>query len=144
MAMKNNPSNENTLPINFHPMPKRFMVWDKFEHRFHRIRSEKGSWQYVFDIWEMQLLLERLDLTENVICQSTNLFDVRGIEIFEGSIIRDEDEGYFSVIEYRDGEYYGVDPYTTEIIDSLSAMKLCSEVIGHILSDPELVEDGNG
>lgn len=76
-----------------------------------------------------------------IICQSTNLFDTRGVEIFEGSIIRDEDEGYFSVVECRDGEYCGVDPYNNEVIDSLSAMKLCSEVIGHILSSPELLEE---
>lgn len=147
--MNNQLSDIKVGGLNFQPMPKRFMVWDKKEGAFLR-RAGTG----VFNIPSLVVLAKTLDITLDdydefagklepryIVCQSTNLFDENGEEIFEGSIIRDEDEGYFSVVENRDGEYCGVDPYNKEVIDSISAMKSCSEVIGHILSNPELLEE---
>lgn len=138
--------------IKFQPMPKRFMVWNKCEQRFHRLRSEEGSWKYVFDIWEAQCLLERLDQTEVIICQSTNLFDKDGKEIFEGGIVRrawecardDEDAPLFLVIWSPDrAEFafkYGIFHNGVEQIIDKKALRDV-KVIGHILSNPELMEE---
>lgn len=46
MDTKNNSDGENTFPINFQPMPKRFMVWDKGLNKFY---SGSEGKPYIFD-----------------------------------------------------------------------------------------------
>lgn len=128
--------------FNFQPIPKRFMVWDKCEQRFHRLRSEEGSWKYVLDIWEVQCLLERLDQTEVIICQSTNLFDKDGKEIFEGSIV-ENDKGWKGVVTQYKGQwavnYIDVTPVGAWQL--LYDIKNNVKLVGHILSNPGLMEE---
>lgn len=50
MDTKNNSDGENTFPINFQPMPKRFMVWDKGLNKFY---SGSEGKPYIFDIWSL-------------------------------------------------------------------------------------------
>lgn len=127
--------------MKFQPMPKRFMVWDKRG----RVWLKGRSGGLVLDLVDISAELKyNSNLPSDCqIVQSTNLFDAGTSEIFEGSIIRDEDEGYLSVVEYREGDFVGVDPCTGKVIDSLSAMARFSEVISHILSNPELVKEKN-
>ncbi len=123
---------------NFQPMLKRFMVWDKknktflttpmemwqitlhFRDRYHQLYDDNGNSRYTF-------------------CQSTNLFDEDGEEIFEGSIVRDFDESV-GVVYYdlEDGEYRAksADGDSFELAESSRDLK----VLGHILSNPELLE----
>ncbi len=69
--------------IDFQPMPKRFMVWDKV----HNIMSSPVELAGLPSL--------RPDLFDNtsqakdniIVVQSTNLFDKDGKEIFEGSIV---------------------------------------------------------
>ncbi len=143
---------ENTFPINFQPLPKRFMVWDKFEHRFHEIYSEKGGKQGIFDIWDLEWLLGRFDQCESVIVQSTNLFDKDGKEIFEGSIV-EANWGFNTGSTYLDYNMVGIVKNLngvwciTENNSDTDGKMLCElnpedlNILGHILSNPELVEE---
>lgn len=144
----------------FQPMPKRFMVWDTKEKKF----LGKQDWvilptlpdygvtipqddtsltfadEQVIDWADTDLLTGRY-----LICQSTNLFDKDGKEIFEGSIVespewRDDPEFDFSnkvhpperaIVEYRRGGWIGVGGWD---------LRYC-KVIGHILTNPELLEE---
>ena len=130
---------ESNLPINFQPIPKRFMVWDTkyekfltvpmeiwqivihFRNRYHQLYDDSGNSRYVF-------------------CQSTNLFDEDGEEIFEGSIVPwNEDTG---VVEWRNGKW--VLPVTTSafsVYHELGPNADMVKVIGHVLSNPELLEE---
>lgn len=154
-STNSNSGADDDVLTNFQPMPKRFMVFQQFGNppdNWHEVKTCHGHEICIGldgrlrvsgagrDTAAEEFLINN---SEIIICQSTNLFDKNGEEIFEGSIIRDEDEGYFSVVENRDGEYCGVDPYNKEVIDSISAMKSCSEVISHILSNPELLGEKN-
>lgn len=150
MAMKNNPSNENTLPINFHPMPKRFMVWDKVGRRF-LCRRTPNSIEYVYPIFELPLEIDCLDddeKTQYVICQSTNLFDKDGKEIFEGSIVMYNRNTYFVRQDRYNGMWLLKNVKTGDCSESIDGWENGKDerlkLLGHILSNPELVEDGNG
>lgn len=132
------------------PMPKRFMVWGTkhkkfltapmeiwqitlhFRDRYHQLYDDNGNSRYIF-------------------CQSTNLFDKNGKEIFEGSIVRraweiagdDENAPLFLVVwSPARAEFafkYGIFHNGAEqVIDKKASKDV--EVIGHILSDPELME----
>ncbi len=142
---------QNDITINFQPMPKRFMVWDKGLGKFLEHAGEK--------VYDLPLLTDLLD-TYNVveihedllIIQSTNLFDKDGKEIFEGSIVRrawecardDEDAPLFLVIWSPDrAEFafkYGIFHNGVEQIIDKKALRDV-EVVDHILSSPELLEE---
>lgn len=126
---------ENT---NFQPMPKRFMVWDKFEHRFHEIYSEKGGRQRIFDIWDLEWLLGKFDSADSVIIQSTNIFDKDGKEIFEGSIVDyNDDSKAVGFVTQHDSQWCLEDKNGNQMfLKGAPHQKL----IGHILSNPELME----
>ncbi len=142
MAMKNNPSNENTLPINFHPMPKRFMVWDKVGRRF-LCRRTPNSIEYVYPIFELPLEIDCLDddeKTQYVICQSTNLFDKDGKEIFEGHLVRWN--GDVGIVQQRNGKWtFHIVTPAFAVYHELGPTSDMVKVLGHILSNPELLEE---
>lgn len=121
--------------LDFQPMPKRFMVWDKFERRFHEIYSERGGKQRVFDIWDLEWLLGKFDPADSVIVQSANLFDRDDEEIFEGSIVRVG--GETGIVQMVSGKWHAVGDDDIP----LSVWKPSGiEILGHILSNPELLE----
>lgn len=146
---------------NFQPMPKRFMVWDNVGKRF-LIKRLPDSVDMAFSIFELPLEIDCLDEEEKkqfTICQSTNLFDKDGKEIFEGSIV---DFTYWKA-QFTQGRttirgVIGCDSlghYIQRIGGSvklyLSNYAICHEtledfykdfaLVGHILSNPELMGD---
>lgn len=141
--MNNQLSDIGVGNLNFHPMPKRFMVWDKISKQF-RGDGKIFSWQEI----ACMLCPSPLDSEEEVqereqrceLVQSTNLFAKDGKEIFEGSIVRDFDDA-IGVVYYdlEDGEYRAksTNGDSFELAESSCDLK----VLGHILSNPELLED---
>lgn len=138
--------------IDFQPMPKRFMVWDKNNSQFLEISdaypkcqlSEKERKSTVFTLQDLTALFSEAlyyDCSDDyVVCQSTNLFDEDNEEIFEGSIVRDFDESVGVVYDdLEDGEYRAksADGDSFELADSSHDLK----VLGHIFSSPELLEE---
>lgn len=138
-------SDINVGNLDFQPISKRFMVWDKenktflthpmevwqivvhFRNRFHQLYDDNGSSRYVF-------------------CQSTNLFDKDGKEIFEGSIVRaqvfdDSKTRIVGVVVYRQQAFWIVNAKETHSEPLLKFYEKEVKVIGHILSNPELVEE---
>lgn len=91
----------------FQPMLKRFMVWDKEERRFLTYLSSKSV-----DFEYLLILIDHHHITLSelgsryILIQSTNLFDKDGKEIFEGSIIKVNDD--FDTYGMNAGEIYQV------------------------------------
>ena len=125
--------------LNFQPIPKRFMVWDKGNQKFMYFIDDDGYERFMVDISELDVLIEEYGYSyeDVVIIQSTNLFDKDGKEIFEGSIVPwNEDTG---VVEWRNGKW--VLPVTTSafsVYHELGPNADMVKVIGHILSNPEM------
>lgn len=150
--MNNQLSDIGVGNLNFHPMPKRFMVWDKPNGQFLTISdaypkcqiSEGEQKSVVFSLQDLIALFSEVLYYDNrddyIVCQSTNLFDKDGKEIFEGSIVRDFDDA-IGVVYYdlEDGEYRAksTNGDSFELAESSCDLK----VLGHILSNPELLED---
>lgn len=128
--------------VNFHPMPKRFMVWDKENKKFLTIFDDDGLECVKFAIHDLHLVIEENGVTwdEVIIIQSTNLFDKDGEEIFEGSLIVDPDEDIVGIVTYDNDE--GMFRWE---IDGVCHGFECGgdyvRVVGHILSNPELLEE---
>ncbi len=136
--MNNQHPDINVGNLNFQPIPKRFMVWDKkhkeflpmlmeiwqivihFRDRYHQLYDDNGNSRYIF-------------------CQFTNLFDKDGEEIFEGSIIDyDDDSAMLGIVVNVDGQWQLKDKN-----GNLMFLKGAphQKVVGHILSNPELLEE---
>lgn len=154
---------KSNFPINFQPMPKRFMVWDKEEHDFVPYDSnsclarDEDNELYLCDIdWPAKDLVEA-GSNRFILIQSTGLFDKNGKEIFEGSIVIND---YLSYPDHRKGKIIQPVPdvviYDAKIarfvFNTNPDMDLASRggnvgrnltVIGHILSNPELLEEKN-
>lgn len=142
----------NNFLTNFQPMSKRLMVWDKEKHNFIPYDSnfclarDEDNELYLCDIdWQAKDLVET-DINRFILIYSTNLFDKDGKEIFEGSIVEDEFNetlGYVYYepkacawrIKFNNGEED--DGWTLE--NSTSNLR----ILGHILSNPELLEENN-
>lgn len=132
--------------IDFQPVPKRFMVWDKETKAFW---YDFGGQNLIFES-EIRLGLwlanrkevHGLDLNRFIIIQSTNLFDKDGNEIFEGSIVYCESDDEYGYVEYDhdEGKYM-------VIVDNIASDFSCGGdyygVVGHILSNPELLGSEN-
>lgn len=125
---------DNNVLTNFQLMPKRFMVWDK----------EDKDWLFGGKIFTIQDLVSEFGRVPLIfetceVVQSTNLFDKDDEEIFEGSIVRDFD-GEIGVVYYdsQEGQYWAkFSNGDSTAMDSPGIMK----VLGHILSNPELMEE---
>lgn len=126
--------------LNFQPIPKRFMVWDKGNQKFMYFIDDDGYERFMVDISELYVLIEEYGYSyeDVVIIQSTNLFDKDGKEIFEGSILREPDDS-ISVVQY-DGDEGMYRTKCENVLDDMVCGGEYFEVIGHILSNPELVE----
>lgn len=140
---KNNSDTENNFPINFHPMPKRYMVWDKETKEFW---YDFGGKNLIFES-EIRLGLwlanrkevHGLSLDRFIIVQSINLFDKDGKEIFEGSILKCKCGTRIKLVEEKNGGFF---PLATGCYEGANEADEV-EVIGHILSNPELLEGKN-
>lgn len=155
MDTKNNSDSENTFPINFQPMPKRFMAWDKHQKDWVTkflmpSTSDQNSDDYTCPLTLGTNSKGEIDWLNNdqlILCQSTNLFDKDGKEIFEGSIVRYnpsrihpiEDDSVLLVYWYKDSAGFAIDYHG--MICRLDEIEKYCEVIGHILSNPELLEE---
>lgn len=146
----------------FQPIPKRFMVWDTKEGKFlgcqdwailPTLSSCSATIPYDYPgrkITDLQCVdWEDTDMLEDryLICQSTNLFDKDGKEIFEGSII-ETSRGRKFLVEFSERHgLFGV--HVPELDNTCKAYESLWTVIrnekvrliGHILSNPELLEE---
>lgn len=140
---------------NFRPAPKRFIAWDKSKKEWVTRFLMPSTSDEDSNDWTCPLTLGTdaegeknwLNNDQLIIIQSTNLFDKDGKEIFEGSIVEDAYNGTLGYVYYdpkacawrinfvNDAEED--DGWTLE--HSESNVK----VIGHIFSDPELLEKEN-
>lgn len=137
--------------IKFQPMPKRFMVWDKEKDDWLFSFDDDGREYEIFDISKLDLVLDEhgYDYGDVIICQSTNLFDKDGKEIFDGSIVRrswtaakDDDEAPLSLAVWSptSAEFVFKDGISSHGVEEIINKKARKDVIvvGHILSNPEL------
>lgn len=133
----------------FKPTPKRFMVWDKKTESFCQSMNNDGC---VFELPELAAFLmlhaeNGRPHTDFEFAQSTGLFDKDGKEIFEGSIIKDH--GYIVngkplivvVVPHKYIAAYTLSTVMCYYSNRLLGATSGSEVIGHALSDPELLEE---
>lgn len=125
--------------IDFQPIPKRFMVWHKSGKGW--LKGRSGG--YVVDLVDISKGIKSIPhlLDRCTIVQSTNLFDKNGQEIFEGSLIKD-DVGDIGVIRFEDGALiidWNNDEFVNYRFGKVDAE--IAECVGHILSNPELVEE---
>lgn len=155
--MTNSNCNEFDTIKNFKPMPKRFMVWSVKLGKFLTAREAHEFLFYKFVKTEPSGVCELKSTDRHIIVQSTNLFDKDGNEIFEGSIISlegyEEDgmtlrsnytiygyvynkDGRYYLKVYEDGRLINDEYEISEALEDDSSM-----VVGHILSNPELVEE---
>lgn len=138
------------MNIDFKPMPKRFMVWDKPNEQFLTIGdaypkcqlsdNEKNS--IIFSLQDLIALFSEVlyyDYADDyVVCQSTNLFDKDGKEIFEGSIL---DNGHCRALCRWDNSNAEFDFIMIKGHDSVKGWLDEYKMIGHILSNGELLEE---
>lgn len=137
------------IKINFQPMPKRFMVWDT------ETKSFCGSRHNELAIYDMDELADFMSIHRTLgdtpmdrfmFCQSTNLFDKDGKEIFEGSIVKgkvfdDPKTRILGVVIYRQQAFWIINTEETHSEPLLKFYEKEIEVLGHILSNPELLEE---
>ena len=126
------------IKIDFQPMPKRFMVWDRLNKSF-RINNDNDT-----QVFDMATLISfymyeaecGIPYTDFDLVQSTNLFDKDGKEIFEGHIVRVG--GETGTVQMVRGEWHvvGDDDIPLSVWKSSGI-----EILGHILSNPELLEE---
>lgn len=147
MSTKNNSGTDIGVLTNFQSMPKRFMAWDKETKEFW---YDLGGYNLVFEdeirlgLWlANRKEVHGLNLDRFIIVQSTNLFDKDGKEIFEGSIV--EFEGNKHIVINANGCFI-IDSPKLGIIETTWDLlwrydRLNMKVIGHILSNPELLEE---
>lgn len=131
--------------LKFQPATKRFIAWDKYHKAWVTKFLMPSTDNKDSDDWTCPLTLGRkgqamwLNNDQLIICQSTSVFDKHGREIFDGSIVKDFDDvlGYVYFDEdvlgwrvlYQNGDW-----------DDLYNAKAEIVCIGHILSDPKLLE----
>lgn len=143
--------------VDFQPLTKRFMVWDTKTRSF---CESKNNTNGVFDLIELATFIilhaeTGRPHTDFVFIQSTNLFDKDGNEIFEGSILEDESSGLRWLVFIEHGAvmirhggavmHYGY--ISSPMVSCPTASKEYKEtntkLVGHILSNSELMEEKN-
>ncbi len=127
------------MDTDFQPIPKRFMVWDTKSREwlhgdvlreFIECNMQHPEDNAEEDIYEMYVG------GACKIVQSTNLFDKDGKEIFEGHIVRVG--GETGTVQMVHGEWHAVGDDDIP----LSVWKSSGiEILGHILSNPELMKE---
>lgn len=145
--------------IEFQPMPKRFMVWSTEFQKFITYQDLVGSQcqnllEEIMSVETLRDVFEQFNSEYLIICQSTNLFDKDGKEIFEGSIV-EANWGFNTGSTYLDCNTVGIVKNLngvwciTEDNSDTDGKMLCElepddlNLLGHTLSNPELLEEGN-
>ena len=138
---------ESNFPINFQPTPKRFIAWDKHKKDWVTKFLMPSTSDEDSDDYTCPLTLgvdtkgekNWLNNDQLIVCQSTNLFDKNGEEIWEGSIVDYNDDGEaLGIVVGVDGQWQLKDKN-----GNLMFLKGAphQKLIGHILSNPELLQE---
>ena len=130
--------------LNFQPIPKRFMVWDKGNQKFMYFIDDDGYERFMVDISELYVLIEEYGYSyeDVVIIQSTNLFDKDGKEIFEASIV--EWGSDIGAVELYKGKWtFHIVDEPFDVYHELFPNADMVKVVGHIFSNPELLRRNN-
>ena len=85
--------------------------------------------------WSLQVLV-----SDETIGQYTGLTDKNGTKIFEGDILRDDDNEENGVVEFVDGEFCVV--FGNLETHGIADIACCCYVIGNIHDNPELMKGG--
>lgn len=141
----------NVGNLNFQSMPKRFIAWDKYRNDWVTKFLMSSTDDKESDDWTCPLTLginskgekDWLNNDQLIICQSTGLFDKDGKEIFEGSIVENGHRWRGIIVGYKGQWVVNYKIPTPEMWHLLYDIKNCIKNIGHILSNPELLEDEN-
>lgn len=93
--MEGKTDTQNTSPIKFRPMPKRFIVWtgkDFYRERDKNSPSGPNSKIdgkiKVFELRTLSILAHFPNIKVKAVCQCTGLLDCKAQFIYEGSILR--------------------------------------------------------
>ena len=120
------------------------MVWDKGNQKFMYFIDDDGYERFMVDISELYVLIEEYGYSyeDVVIIQSTNLFDKDGKEIFEGSIV--EWGSDIGAVELYKGKWtFHIVDEPFDVYHELFPNADMVKVVGHILSNPELLRRNN-
>lgn len=80
-------------------------------------------------------------IDEKYLMQSTGLFDINGVEIFEGDVLRGDDgEIFFNTVYFDEKKAKWMRDTDIELWENVELL----EIIGNIYENPELVEEING
>lgn len=138
------------------PIPKRFMVFQQFgspPNNWHEVKTCYGHEICIGldgrlrvsgagrDTAAEEFLINNSKI---IICQSTNLFDKDGKEIFEGSIVKwlDSKTGIGlgeGVVRVQNGMTF-IERPSYDLYPDWDEEKENLVLVGHILSNPELLE----
>ncbi len=145
---------ESNFPINFQPTPKRFIAWDKHKKDWVTKFLMPSTSDEDSDDYTCPLTLgvdtkgekNWLNNDQLIVCQSTNLFDKDGKEIFEGSIVRgqvfdDSRTRIVGVVVYRQQAFWIMNINETHSEPLLEFSENELENISHILSNPALLQE---
>lgn len=110
-------------------------------------RTDNGAWTsgYLFCFWESAYLCwgmkNNVPVMEEVIPETvgqyTGLKDKNGTKIFDGDILRDDDNEENGVVEFIDGEFCVV--FGNVETHGIYDIACCCYVIGNIYDNPELI-----
>ncbi|MGN0598671.1 MAG: YopX family protein [Oscillospiraceae bacterium] len=120
---------------------------------YHRTKYKNGDWVYglvtrLYDDRFENLPAEMADINgvsgievdHKTFGQYTGLTDKNGVKIFEGDILRDDDNEENGVVEFVDGEFYVV--FGNVETHGIADIACCCYVIGNIHDNPELLKGG--
>ena len=141
---------ESNFPINFQPTPKRFIAWDKHKKDWVTKFLMPSTSDEDSDDYTCPLTLgvdtkgekNWLNNDQLIVCQSTNLFDKDGKEIFEGSIV--EWGSDIGAVELYKGKWtFHIVDEPFDVYHELFPNADMVKVVGHIFSNPELLRRNN-
>ena len=116
-------------------------------------RTDNGEWVkgylYITHIgsheigsYDAEINIERLtfDVIPETVGQYTGLIDKNGVRIFEGDILRDDDNEENGVVEFIDGEFCVV--FGNVETHGIYDIACCCYVIGNIHDNPDMLRGG--